>query len=261
MACRRRGRRRASSASAASRRSPLFGKVKAVGSGTAQAARPAAAARRIRGSAGPPRWRGSFGSLGGRGRLGCPLRPCTRAAAAQSYRRGRRDSPRNLRISALAGGGRSDRDPAAPARCCAGCIAGRARCLGLVAQRLAGHLRGRAGIAARRLGRSRACVLGRILGCSRALGRGILARCLLALRLGGSALPAAGWLPLARAHSAARGLWGCGRSGPAGPACAAVRGFPLTRGLLRRLRGAHYQQGDGGGDGAVHRSGFVQLFP
>ena len=108
----------------------------------------------------------------------------------------------------------------------------------MVAQRLAGHLRGRAGIAARRLGRGRACALGRILGCSRALGRGILARCLLALRLGGSALPAAGVAAIGAGRIlAARCLGGCGRSGLRGRLARLCGGFPLTRGLLR-LRGA-----------------------
>ena len=66
----------------------------------------------------------------------------------------------------------------------------------------------------------------------------ILARCLLALRLGGSALPAAGVAAIGAGRIlAARCLGGCGRSGLRGRLARLCGGFPLTRGLLR-LRGA-----------------------
>ena len=68
--------------------------------------------------------------------------------------------------------------------------------------------------------------------------KSILARGLRALRLGGSALPAAGVAAIGAGRIlAARGLGGCGRSGLRSRLARLCGGFPLTRGLLR-LRGA-----------------------
>ena len=186
-----------------------------------------------------------------------------RAAAAQSYRRGRRDSPRNLRISASAGGGRSDRDPAAPARCCAGrghCGAGAVPWAGRAAAGWApagpgGHCGAAAGAQQGvRSGAHSGVQPGAGPGHSGAVPAGSAVGRVCPARGGGGCH----WRG---AHSRCAGPWGLRAQRPAGPACAAVRGLsPHARAAAPAGR-CHCRQGDGGGDGAVHRSGFVQLFP
>ncbi len=224
------GRRRASSASAASRRSPLWqGQSCGLWRG---GLRPAS-------SSGPPHLPGSSRAAAVAGVirqprrmavLGCSAGPMPRAAAAQSYRRGRRDSPRNLRTSASAGGGRSDRDPAAPARCCAGrghCGAGAVPWAGRAAAGWApawpgGHCGAAAG--ARQGVRS-----GRILGSAGA-GRGRSGAVPAGSAVGRVCPAPAGRLPIGAWRYRCAGPWGLRAQRPAGPACVAVGAFPSRAG-------------------------------